>query len=162
MAIKLKDNPEPNSRTAKSKALSGKLRCDINMGEHDIVIDEPPERGGDDTGASPLYHFCAALSACQTVQVAKVAQAMRVEYGEINIDTTLRTGKGAGREQDTLILRCLGVDMKISVQTSAKSGKLERLKTLSIDRCPIGALVDDAGVELNIVWEFPPMNNLDE
>ena len=157
--LRLKEIEEPNSRTANSVMPSGGLRCNIEMQGHSAVIDEPPERGGKDQGASPLLHFSAALASCQSVQVAKVAQAMRLDYGEIKIDATLDTGRGDGREDGARIIRFVGARMVISIQTNASEKKIERLKTLAVDRCPVSALLDDAGIEPDIVWNILPLGN---
>ena len=156
-AIRLKENPEPGSRTAKSVTSAGSVRCDVGMDDHSIIIDEPPERGGNDEGASPLLHFAAALASCQTVQIVKVAEAMHLKFGEIKIDATLDTGKGEGREKDSRILRFIGAKMVISIETNEPEGKIERLKQLAVDRCPMGALFDDAGVEPEVVWNVLPL-----
>lgn len=152
--IRLKDNPESATRTAHSVAAVDSVRCEVQMDQHSIVIDEPPERGGDDTGASPLYHLAASLASCQTVQVVKVAQAMRLDIGPVKIDATIDTGKGEGREKSALILRIVGAKMVISINSDASEAKIERLKQLSLDRCPIGALLEDAGVVPEIVWNI--------
>ena len=156
-AIKLKEKPEGRSRTANSVTQPGTVRCDIKMDDHAIIVDEPPERGGKDEGASPLLHFSASLASCQTVQVVKVAEAMRLEFGEIKIDAILDTASGEGREQDSRIIRFVRAKMIISIETNASEAKIERLKQLSIDRCPIGALLDDAGVEPEVEWVILPL-----
>ncbi len=156
-AIKLKEKPEPRTRTARSVTAAGTVRCDIQMDNHAIIIDEPPERGGKDDGASPLLHFSAALASCQTVQVVKVAEAMRLKYGEIKIDAIIDSGMGEGREADSKILRFVGAKMIISIETDEPDTKVERLKQLSIDRCPIGALLDDAGIEPEVEWHILPL-----
>ena len=156
-AIKLKETPEPRTRTARSVTAPGTVRCDIQLDNHSIVIDEPEERGGKDAAAAPLLHFSAALASCQTVQVIKVAEAMRLKFGEIKIDATVDIGGGEGREKDSQIIRFIGAKMIISIETNEPETKLERLKQLSIARCPIGALLDDGGVEPEVEWHVLPM-----
>jgi uncharacterized OsmC-like protein len=156
-SLRLKEVAETNSRTANSITATGSLRCDVTMEGHTTIIDEPKIRGGNDEGATPLLHFSAALASCQTVQVAKVAQAMRLNYGEIKIDATLDTGRGAGREDDARIIRFVGARMVICIETDASESKIERLKQLAVDRCPIGALLDDAGIEPKIIWKILPL-----
>ena len=152
--LKLKEVEEANTRTARSLKAAGGLRCDVEMEGHTTIIDEPPERGGKDQGATPLLHLSAALASCQTVQIAKVAEAMRVELGEIKIDATIDTGRGDGREDNSRIIRIVGAKMVITIQTNASEKKIERLKRLALDRCPIGALLEDAGVEPELVWHI--------
>ncbi|MBT3992283.1 MAG: OsmC family protein [Rhodospirillaceae bacterium] len=155
--IKLKEKPEGNSRTAKSVNKAGTVRCDIAMDNHNIIIDEPPERGGKDEAASPLLHFSAALASCQTVQIVKVAEAMRLNFGDIKIDAIVNSGGGDGREQGSRILRFVSAKMIISIETDASEAKVERLKQLAIDRCPIGALLEDGGVEPEVEWHILPL-----
>ena len=155
--LRLKEIQEPNSRTANSVMGAGELRCEIEMQGHQAVIDEPPERGGTDEGASPLLHFSAALASCQSVQVAKVAQSMRIEYGDIRADATLFTGRGDGRDEGSRIIRFTQAKMIISIQTNAPEKRIERLKQLAVDRCPVGALLEDAGVTPEIEWKVLPL-----
>lgn len=157
-SIRLKEQFECNTRTATAVTTSRSLHCDITMDNHSAIIDEPPERGGEDGGATPLLHFAASFASCQAIQVAKVAQAMRIEYGQIKIDVTLDTARSVGRENDTRIIRFVGAKMVINVESSASDAKLARLETLAIDRCPIGALLDDAAVETAVVWNNLPLS----
>jgi len=155
--LKLKEIEEANTRTAKSVMPAGGLRCDIEMEGHTAIIDEPPERGGTNQGATPLLHLSAAFASCQTVQIAKVAKAMRVEVGDINIDATIETGRGDGREDKSRIIRIVGAKLEISMQANASDKKISRLQTLALDRCPIGAMLEDAGVEPEIHWNIQPL-----
>ncbi len=157
--LKLKEVEEENTRTAKSLMAPGGLRCDVEMDGHTVVIDEPPERGGTNLGATPLLHLSAALATCQTVQIAKVAAAMRLDFGEIKIDATIDTGRGDGREEKSRIIRIVAAKMVVSIQTNVSEKKLVRLQQLALDRCPIGALLEDAGVVPEVVWNTLPLND---
>ena len=155
--LRIKEIAEENSRTAKSVMPAGGLRCDVEMHGHTTVIDEPPERGGTDQGATPLLHFAAAFASCQTVQIAKVAESMRLKFGEIKIDATIDTGRDDGREAGARIIRIVGAKLEISIETNESEKKIERLKTLAVDRCPVGALLDDGGVVPELVWTILPL-----
>ena len=39
------------------------VRSVAHSGDHDMIIDEPIERGGTDEGASPLAHFLSGIGA---------------------------------------------------------------------------------------------------
>ncbi len=66
--VKQKEAVGRRTRVVRSACTAG-VRCDIEAGNHTIVTDEPPERGGMDEAPPPLYHLTAALAACQTVQI---------------------------------------------------------------------------------------------
>ena len=157
-SLRLKEVQEENTRTAKSEMQSGGLRCDVEMDGHTTIIDEPNERGGSNEGATPLLHLAAAFASCQTVQIAKVAQAMRLTIGNINIDATIDTGRDEGREMQSLIIRIIGAKLEITLETNASDKKISRLKQLALDRCPIGALLEDAGVIPEVVWNIKPLD----
>ncbi len=155
--LRIKEIAEANSRTAKSAMAAGGMRCDVEMEGHTTIIDEPPERGGTDQGATPLLHFSAAFASCQTVQIAKVAESMRLKLGEIKIDATIDTGRDDGRETGARIIRIVGAKLVVSIETNESEKKIDRLKLLAVDRCPVGALLDDAGVEPEFVWNILPL-----
>ena len=41
----------------------GGVKSVAHSGDHDMIIDEPVERGGSDEGASPLAHFVSGIGA---------------------------------------------------------------------------------------------------
>ena len=47
--------------------------------------------------------------------------------------------------------------MVINLETNEPPAKVERLKTLSEDRCPVGNLFADAGFEPTIDWNIVPI-----
>ena len=91
------------------------------------------------------------------MQIAKVAESMRLKFGEIKIDATIDTGRDDGREEGARIIRIVGAKLDISIETNESEKKIERLKTLAVDRCPVGALLDDGGVVPELVWTILPL-----
>ena len=70
--LRIKEIAEANSRTAKSVMPAGGLRCDVEMEGHNTIIDEPPERGGTDQGATPLLHFRRPLLLVRQCKLLKL------------------------------------------------------------------------------------------
>ena len=54
------------------------LRFEASFGNFRFTIDEPPERGGTDTGLPPLSYFLAGAVSCLMAQYAKLAIAKNV------------------------------------------------------------------------------------
>ena len=151
---------EPIAATTRSVAstCTAGVRCDISaQGNHTIVTDEPAARGGKDEGASPLAHFTASLASCQTVQIVKVAEAMRFNHGAINIQASTTTDRVPGVEGNDQVMRFSAAELTIDIETDEPAQKIERLKTLSEDRCPVGMLFSDAGFAPTIIWNVLPM-----
>ena len=133
--------------------------CEIKVegGDHTIYTDEPLARGGTGTAASPLMLFSASLAACQTVQITKVAEAMRFRHGAIKIKASTTTDRIRGVEEKEKVMRFCGADLVIEIETNEPVEKLERLKRISEDRCPVGNIFTDAGCQPTITWNVLPL-----
>lgn len=156
VAIKLKEKTGATVRTVQSSCKSG-VRCDVTARDHVIVTDEPEERGGKNEAAPPLLHLTASLATCQTVQIVKVAEAMRFRHGAIDIQCSTTTDRVAGVEGNDKVMRFCAAELVIDIETDEPEQKIERLKTLSEDRCPVGMLFSDAGYPPVITWNVLPM-----
>jgi putative redox protein len=136
------------------------VRCEVKAGKHTIITDEPAERGGEDTGAAPLMHLAAAFAACQTVQTVKVAEAMRFKHGAINIEARCTTDLVDGIEGNSNgVMQFTDAELIIEIETNESAQKLERLKALSEDRCPVGRLFADAGITPRLTWNVLPLKD---
>jgi uncharacterized OsmC-like protein len=156
--IRMKDPVMKKVRTVGSKS-TGAVRCEVLVpNEPSIVTDEPVERGGTGTAASPLMHFTASLATCQTVQIIKVAEAMRFKHGVIDIKASTTTDHVAAVEGEQKVMRLCAAEMLISIETNEPEKKIERLKLLSEDRCPVGQLFNDAGYPPKLIWTILPLN----
>lgn len=156
--IRMKHPIGKQVRVVESKCESG-VRCEVHTVQDNqtIIIDEPIERGGTGTGASPLMHLTASLATCQSVQIVKVAKAMRFKYGTINIKASTTTDRIAPVEGDEKVMRFCGAELIIDIETNEPPQKVERLKRLSEDRCPVGNLFTDAGYPPTIIWNVLPL-----
>lgn len=66
----------------------GKLRQELYIGQHHLVIDEPIDRGGEDAGPSPGEFLAAALASCTAITLRMYAQRKNwpLENAEIFVD----------------------------------------------------------------------------
>jgi uncharacterized OsmC-like protein len=158
VAVTLKSPVGATVRTVDSKCVSGTKVEVTTPGGHVITTDEPINRGGGDEAASPLMYFTSSLAACQTVQIVKVAEAMRFKHGAIDITTSTTTDRVAGVDGNDKVMRFCAAEMQITIETNEPAEKIERLKELSEDRCPVGALFIDAGYPPEVTWLVKPMS----
>jgi uncharacterized OsmC-like protein len=156
--VKQKEPIGRQVRVADSKCPEG-VRCEISVqGGHTIITDEPAERGGTDTAASPLMYFTSSLAACQTVQIVKVAEAMRFKHGAININAETVTDRIEGvAGGNARVMRFCAAKMIIDIETDETPERFERLQRISEDQCPVGNLFTDAGYEPEVIWNALPM-----
>jgi putative redox protein len=54
-------------------------------GGHEIVVDEPPDRGGTDTGPRPTQLLAASLAGCTAITVEMYADRKGWEIGPIEV-----------------------------------------------------------------------------
>ena len=154
--VKMKEPVVKASRSIELTCAAG-VKCEISAAGHAVISDEPVERGGGDEGPSPLVYFTASLAACQTVQIVKVAEAMRFNHGAIHVKASTTTDRLEGAHDKNIILRFSEAEMIIDIETDESEQKLERLKLLSEDRCPVGSLLEAGGAVVKTVWNVLPM-----
>jgi len=157
VGIRRKEQVGRRTRVVESTSVAG-MRCDVTAGDHVIVTDEAKGRGGNGEGAPPLLHLTAALASCQTVQIIKVAQAMRFNHGAVNIRATTTTDLIDGIEGNRDgVMHFNEAELFIEIETDESEQKIERLKALSEDRCPVSRLFAEAGYPPKMVWTVLPM-----
>ncbi len=157
MAITQKEKTTLSVRTVEAKVLHD-VRIDISTPEgHTIIADEPPARGGGNEGPSPLAYFTASLASCQGVQIVKVAEAMRFKHGAIAIKASTTTDRLASTKGNDRVMRFCAASLEIDIETDEAADRVERLKVLSVDRCPVGNLFTDAGYEPEVSWNVLPL-----
>ncbi len=155
--VKQKEVVGRQVRTVQSNSPEG-VRCEVSTpSPHMIITDEPAERGGTDTAASPLMHFTTSLATCQTVQIHKIAAAMRLKTGAINVEASTVTDRVAAVDGDAKVMRFIGAEMTIDIEVEGPDAKIEQLKKLSEDACPVGNIFVDAGLECTLNWNVLPV-----
>ncbi len=55
-------------------------------GGHILVVDEPPDRGGTDTGPRPTQLLAASLAGCTAITVEMYAERKGWEVGKVEVD----------------------------------------------------------------------------
>jgi len=136
----IQDNPVMSRVVFEAQtALVEDVRCTGKVRDFaPIVVDEPPELGGQDKGANPAELVLVALGACQEIMYSALASMMGIKLDEVKVNL-----KG------TLDLKGLfGMDpsippgyQKIAYETTLKSPapkeELDKLVEAVERHCPI-------------------------
>jgi len=132
---------------------TGGVQTEVNIRNFPTVImDEPPDLGGNDTGPNPMEYVLGALIGCEVVLVAVVAGEKGFEYSALEFDLS-----------GTLDVRGLeGVEGvrpyfdkirgTIKVTTPESEADLMALAKEVERRCPAYAMLEAAGVEFDVKW----------
>lgn len=79
------------------KAADGKLKQIIEIGNHQIIADEPVSVGGDDQGPGPTEFLEAALGSCTAITVTMVAQRKQMPLKDVRVEITAEKSAEAYR-----------------------------------------------------------------
>ena len=115
----------------------------VNNGRSDAVImDLPPEKGGDDCAATALEFAVMALAGCITTIFSVVAKNSKV--GLSNLEAIVEVEKPDGA------LTITKVKMNINVKTDAPDDKIKRILRITLKQCPVETLFQQAKIRMDV------------
>jgi len=103
-----------------------------------MIVDEPPNLGGEDKGANPVEYVLAALAGCLNVVGHLVADEMGFKIRRLEIDVygPLNPARLYGKSyEDRAGYKEIIAEMK--VDTDAEEETLEKWVKSVEDRCPV-------------------------
>ncbi len=104
-----------------------RLRNEVEVREHRLVIDEPAEKGGEDQGPTPQELLAASLAACTAITIEMYARRKEWELGELEVECEYETAERGSPTSFTLILRLPG---------GLSPDQVERLERIAA-KCPV-------------------------
>ena len=113
-------------------------RVNVKARQFDLIVDEPPEGGGQDLGPDPCSYFMAALVGCISITGQLVAKEMGFDIRKIEIEvcSTIDPAKFMGQETpERAGLKAINV--KARVDTDADDVVLTEWLAKVESRCPI-------------------------
>jgi putative redox protein len=132
----------------------GTARTVISVEGHQIITDEPVERGGTDEGLSPLQALVASLCGCEAVTFHRAARKFDFDYAEIEVvaDYTLQIGRAGDGP------RFKRVGFEATVRTDESADRLQQVADETERQCPIYALFAQTDVRLETRWVCVPLD----
>src|SRR5947209_8743714 len=100
---------------------------EIEIRQHGLLADEPPELGGDDSGPSPQELLAASLASCTAITVEMYARRKGWNIGEVTVDVDYEP---AQRGSPTKF------DMVIRLPKELPDDQRERLSQIAA-KCPV-------------------------
>ena len=118
-----------------------------------VISDEPPSRGGHNTGPSPLEYMLVALCACVNVSTSRMAEKLRFQYDDLE---TLAEGdldtRGRKGEADVPVYYHT-VRLTVRIKTTEDDRRLQRLADLVARYCPVDSFYRAAVPNYQVTWE---------
>jgi putative redox protein len=108
-------------------------------GGHSLVIDEPPDSGGNDQGPSPTRTLAASLAACTAITIEMYAERKGWELPDVEVVVDMELGEAS-------VVRSFVVTLKLPKELS--EDQHDRLKVIA-GKCPVHrALSHETEVEI--------------
>lgn len=132
---------------------SGGMQTELAIRDFAVLSDEPPSRGGADTGPTPLELLMGSLCACTTVSTRRMAAKLRFSHtsletvAEGELDTRGRKG-----EADVPVHH-RAVRLRVRIATDESDARLQRLADLVGRYCPVDSLMRAAVPDYEVTWE---------
>lgn len=123
----------------------GSTRVDVKARQFNLILDEPPEFGGEDRGPDPCSYLMAAVVGCISITGQFVAKEMGVDIRgiEIEVCSTINPAKAMGQESEDRT-GFKGIKVNVKVDTDADGAVLAEWLAKVESRCPIADNVKNA------------------
>ena len=105
----------------------------VTINQHDLLVDEPIEKGGEDLGPAPGDYLCAALASCKAITLRMYAERKKWEVEKIKVTVNLLKGDQKSLVQNTFVC-------ELSVTGNLDEEQLRRLEVIA-NSCPLHKLL---------------------
>ncbi len=105
---------------------------------HEVTIDLPEEKGGENLGATAFELCLMSYSGCINTIFNLIASKMRIDFEALEVDTIGLQNNGAPTFTD--------VQIELRIDSEASEEKIQKCLEKTIKVCPVGVLFHQAGV----------------
>jgi uncharacterized OsmC-like protein len=121
-----------------------------------LISDEPPSRGGQDRGQSPLELLLASLCACTNVTAGRMAEKLRFEYSGLEMHAEGELDTRGRRGLADVPVHYRSVRLHVTITTDEPNERVGRLAGLVARYCPVDALMRPVIPEFEVTWDRKP------
>jgi len=118
-----------------------------------FVSDEPPERGGEDRGQTPLELVLMGLCACTNVSTARMAEKLRFAFDALETDAEAEIDVRGRKGTAEVPVHWQKVRLTVRIRTDEPDARLDRLADLVGRYCPVDSLIKAAVPDYEVLWQ---------
>jgi putative redox protein len=118
----------------------------VAIRHHELIVDEPPELGGEDQGPNPQELLAASIAACTAITVEMYARRKDWDIGPVEVHCEYAT---ADRGEPTVF------DLVLRLPTTCSEEQVEKLSAIAA-KCPVHRTLDGEIVFRERVEQRPP------
>jgi uncharacterized OsmC-like protein len=121
-----------------------------------LISDEPPSRGGQDRGQSPLELLLASLCACTNVTAGRMAEKLRFEYSGLEMQAEGELDTRGRRGVADVPVHYRSVRLHVTITTDEPNERVARLAGLVARYCPVDTMMRPVVPEFEVTWDRKP------
>jgi putative redox protein len=106
---------------------SGSLRQSIKIRDHALMIDEPSDKGGEDSGPSPQELLAASLASCTAITMEMYARRKGWDVGDVEVAVDYTPAERGCPTRFNLVMR---------FPDALSDEQVERLRVIAA-KCPV-------------------------
>ena len=99
----------------------------VDIRQHHLTVDEPPEHGGDDEGPNPQELLAASLASCTAVTMEMYAKRKGWDLGTVEVEVQYESAERGSPTTFKLALR---------LPSDCTEEQIERLQVIAA-KCPV-------------------------
>jgi putative redox protein len=131
-------------RKATARRDNGSYRHTVSVRSHDLVVDEPKDQGGDDSGPDPQEMLAVSLASCVAITIEMYASRKGWNIGDVECEVEYEPAQRGSPTKFHLILR---------LPKELPEDQRERLMQIAA-KCPVhrtleGEVMFEESVELS-------------
>ena len=115
-----------------------KTRCLAKINQHELVIDEPAQLGGDDQGPNPVEILLASLGGCLNIVVAMLAPRYEVAIKGLKVELEGDLDPDGFMEKASVRTGFQEIRFKVAVESDAAPARVRALVEHARRICPVG------------------------
>lgn len=146
IAEHLKVNPEEAEASfAVESRLEDGFQSKFTARSFELASDEPEQLGGTNTGPNPVEYVLGALAACQEIVVKTHAALLGIDVNSVKVDAEGDLDLHGFLDLSDERPGFTSVTFNTIIDTDEQdSTKLDKLKELTIDRCPVLDIIQNS------------------
>jgi putative redox protein len=110
----------------------GALRHTVQVRDHQVIVDELPDMGGEDTGPDPLELLAVSLASCTAITMEMYAARKGWEIGRVEVDVEYSPAERGCPTKFQLVMR---------LPDGLPEEQVERLRVIAA-KCPVHRALD--------------------
>ena len=118
-----------------------------------VLSDEPPARGGENRGPSPLELVLFSLCACTNVTTGRMAAKLRFRYSNLETEAEGELDTRGRKGIADVPVHYRAVRLRVRVATDESDERIDRLADLVGRYCPVDRLIGAAVDDYTVDWE---------